>query len=587
MNKKDFKAYYDSYWKNKKDKSEEEFQNIINKWLKYRNKIIEGTLTAEDYNAKNELFDGDDCSLRQFLEHESTDFFGTLGTMVSDGLVLWVTDDDEGNQVTKYNRVAITTTEEKSEKEKIINDFLRDVIQKYEWNELLDYLDTSEVFNLYEYPSFIFEIVFLNSILNDNELTQEEQDAHRHYDYQNSLVQIYKYDEIIELDCFKAVERARHVNNKLDSFVKSKKLFEICKNITGIDDAEIDRNTVCLFEGAVWECSHYSNKFVDVIDNNKNIIFYGAPGTGKTFSVKKAIASLGGSDNTVFVQFHPTFSYEDFIEGIKPLGIDASGMLQVGPVNGIFKDLCIKARDNPNVQYYFVADEINRANLSAVFGETLSLIEDDYRYLQSKTIEENKKQGRVVSTALSKLLETMANNGKDVKDLAFAKDGAGNVLFGVPSNIHFIGMMNDADKSIDSFDLALRRRFVWVLMSYDEQVLLNILFDKGISKENIDKYLIACKKLNYYITGVKQDPKDKIDLGKDVKPLGLGRQFEIGHAIYKNILDFKYGKRFLDDAYSKFFDRYLSSTLMEYMRTYSSETELIDNIKMAKKIFIE
>lgn len=108
-----------------------------------------------------------------------------------------------------------------------------------------------------------------------------------------------------------------------------------------------------------------------------NMIFYGAPGTGKTYNVKKNIEYLcgGNSSRYEYVQFHPSFTYEDFIDGIKPNGIDDKGGVKLELVNGIFKEFCIRAKKDPDNNYYFIVDEINRANLSAVFDETLSLLE--------------------------------------------------------------------------------------------------------------------------------------------------------------------------------------------------------------------
>src|SRR5690606_17534567 len=106
--------------------------------------------------------------------------------------------------------------------------------------------------------------------------------------------------------------------------------------------------------------------------------------------------------------------------------------------------------------YYFVVDEINRASLSAVFGETLMCLEKDYRY------DINQPDKNLYKTQYSPLIESMVEDAKktekDVSDLAF-KFQDGNAYFGVPNNLFFIGMMNDVDKSIDAFDLALRRRF--------------------------------------------------------------------------------------------------------------------------------
>ena len=218
----------------------------------------------------------------------------------------------------------------------------------------------------------------------------------------------------------------------------------------------------------------------------------------------------------------------------------------------------------------------------AVSGERLSIIEEDYCYDPILTVKKKKKEGKLVKTNLSTLLSNINADDRWI----FAKDSSGNILFGIPKNIHFIGMMNDADKSIDAFDIALRRRFAWILMSYDEKALFNILTSKTrLKKDDINLFLDSCKKLNYFITGVNFTNK-KIDLGEGIKPLELGRQYEIGHAIYKNIIEYVYGTSFRKGAFSDFFDKYIKPTISEYIRTYSTEAELENNLKIAKTIFI-
>ena len=194
--------------------------------------------------------------------------------------------------------------------------------------------------------------------------------------------------------------------------------------------------------------------------NNPNVILYGPPGTGKTFSVKSGLDFVCQGDTSRYevLQFHPSFTYEDFIEGIKPKGVSKDGNIRFELVNGIFKNFCIKAKKQPEKDFYFVVDEINRANLSMVFGETLSLLEKDYRH-----DTENKN---LIRTQYSALIEDLIKEDNKFKDLAYEIDN-NEVKFGVPKNVFFIGMMNDVDKSIDAFDLALRRRFKWIRKDCD------------------------------------------------------------------------------------------------------------------------
>jgi len=154
--------------------------------------------------------------------------------------------------------------------------------------------------------------------------------------------------------------------------------------------------------------------------SKKNIILQGAPGVGKTFSAKRLAYSIMGEKDpsrVEFIQFHQSYAYEDFIMGYKP-NEEGGFFLK----KGVFYKFCKQAKADPDRPYFFIIDEINRGNMSKIFGELLMLIENDYR-------------------------------GETVK-LAYSDE-----LFDVPSNLYIIGMMNTADRSLAMIDYALRRRF--------------------------------------------------------------------------------------------------------------------------------
>lgn len=157
---------------------------------------------------------------------------------------------------------------------------------------------------------------------------------------------------------------------------------------------------------------------VSVLQHKKNIILQGAPGVGKTFAAKRlAYAMMGEVDESrvEFVQFHQNYSYEDFVMGYKP----AENGFELK--YGIFYRFCQKAANQPDRDFFFIIDEINRGNMSKIFGELLLLIERDYRGTKA----------------------TLAYNG---------------LSFTVPERVHIIGMMNTADRSLAMIDYALRRR---------------------------------------------------------------------------------------------------------------------------------
>jgi len=253
------------------------------------------------------------------------------------------------------------------------------------------------------------------------------------------------------------------------------------------------------------------------------------------------------------MQFHPNIDYSDFIEGIQTNGVNKNGILNVKLQNGAFKKFCKKAFENPNEEYYFIVDEINRANLSAVFGEILNALEYRINFDENGDIINPQD---FINTQYTTMIQNLEDE-EEQKKLSVNEDYIGK--FGVPNNLYLLATMNDVDRSIDSFDLALRRRFVWVEMEFDENVI-------RFEVENPEELIQRAKKLNKKI----------------VEILG-SKSYEIGHAYFLNI------KKYIEseDSYQNLWDYHLKPLIKEYLRSEVSENEMDKYLNCLEGIFIQ
>lgn len=382
-------------------------------------------------------------------------------------------------------------------------------------------------------------------------------------------------------------------------------------------------------------------KYIDLLLNNKNLILTGAPGTGKTYLAKEIAKALNAE--TEFVQFHPSYDYTDFVEGLRPTSPDENGNIGFGRKDGAFKDFCRKAlkanttnevdnfeeawdkllvlvknnlsnsqltkigswdyslstkdslkysslntpsqynftitkqnvydayqnkkarpsgafqkdmedvvefmKENFQLKDYqqgaillgtennifvFIIDEINRAEISKVFGELFFSIEAGYRG----------EKGRV---------KTQYTNLQDDGDVF--KEG-----FYIPENVYIIGTMNDIDRSVESFDFAMRRRFAWKEIKAIDRISM---WD-GVIDDWKDEALKRMKSLNSKIETIQ----------------GLGSAFHIGPAYFLKLKNY-------NGSFNQLWENHLEGLLFEYLRGFPDSDLRLIELKTAYEVVIE
>lgn len=508
---------------------ENEFNSLLADWKSYRSKIDNNTLELEDYtnrvnNPEATMPGGYLCN---FLERTTRTVFGSSkpGTANNFGVKL-----NENNTYAIGDDIPETSKEEAAT---FYNNDIKGLIKTIsETKDILSKVNEVENSN-YTAKQILRKLAVLDNL----------------YDF------IYIYsDPIID---------TLH-NELLNSETSSNlgKNYEIRKVLNEILQIQNTPEENVLLSRFLWK---YGNTQGIADTNTPNVILYGPPGTGKTYTVKNSLDFLCQGDRSryEFVQFHPSFTYEDFIEGIKPKGVTENGNIKFELVDGIFKRFCKRAKDNLDKDYYFVVDEINRANLSSVFGETLLCIEKDYRH-------DGLNDKNLIKTQYSSLIEDMIKQNKENESLAYHLID-NNAYFGVPKNVFFIGMMNDVDKSIDAFDLALRRRFKWIRKDCDYDVIENeVKFRNGTDFHNIEKYTKSCKNLNEFIS----------------EELGMGKSYEFGHSFFMKITDIASSRTISSKNLKVLFNLHLKPTLKEYLRSMFAESQLDNKLEEALTVFI-
>lgn len=371
------------------------------------------------------------------------------------------------------------------------------------------------------------------------------------------------------------------INMKFDDFKEiwkkiSNKILEnleVEKNIENIKNISKLISQVCIEETDIKNISDL------LVSGNKAVILWGPPGTGKTYESEVVVKELLGVEedkdfeekylfskgdmdrNTQgyyeIVQFHPNYTYQDFIGGISPKldGNSVSYELR----EGIFKRFCDAANKNKNKKFIFIIDEINRAELSAVFGELLYALE--YR-------------------------------GKSINLPHFGE-------FTIPLNVYIIGTMNNVDKSLITFDLALRRRFGFFKLMPKLEVIQDVL-GEVVEENSLDNYYRKCKQLNILVSKSKLDDNDKL-LFNNIKNnenlfLDLGEDYQIGQAYFLKIRDFLQkdeNEKLIENQnitsfeLEKLWIYNLEPLLEEYLGMNIEDSEIKSKLKQLKEEFLK
>jgi len=304
------------------------------------------------------------------------------------------------------------------------------------------------------------------------------------------------------------------------------------------------------------------------LERQRNIILTGAPGTGKTYLARKIaktlidvseIKDLNNNQQYDFVQFHPSYDYTDFVEGLRPKQVGKNVVFE--RKDGIFKDFCKNAAEAEKAderkpeenkrKFVFVIDEINRGEISKIFGELFFSIDPGYRGEKDKDTDCSNR----VKTQYQNLI--VKDNNLTENNYPF-KTG-----FYVPSNVYVIGTMNDIDRSVESMDFAFRRRFAFheVAAVDSEAMIYSAKDEDGWTPDYRQEAVDRMESLNKAITS-------KCDLSE---------QYQIGGAYFLKLKDSKFN-------FNNLWDDYLRGTLYEYFRGLPKK-EIEEKIKVLKDAY--